>query len=225
MAIVAGQPILAADLVNNINYYGTDTGSANAYAIAPTPAVTAYAAGQHFVFKAAHTNTGASTLNVSSLGTVAIKKGTAVVDVVAGDITAGEMIEVIYDGTYMQLVTPVPIAYSNGLSTASSGTQTIAHGLGKIPKKVKLTGSYWVNSSGLHMYLSIGAYDGTHQTNVWEEWDTNVSTGLPSYNQGTSTSYTINLAGATGVVTVDATNITITWTGSPSGSILWEAEG
>lgn len=49
--------------------YGTDTGTATAYAIAPVPGVTQYNAGQVFIFKATHANTGTTpTLNVNSLG-------------------------------------------------------------------------------------------------------------------------------------------------------------
>ena len=55
-------------------FQATDSGSANTYAIALTPAVTAYVAGQVFHFKAGNTNTGASTLNVNALGTKNIKK-------------------------------------------------------------------------------------------------------------------------------------------------------
>src|SRR5882724_7424649 len=45
--------------------YAADTGAANAYAIAPSPAIGAYAAGQAFTFKAANSNTTGSTLAVS----------------------------------------------------------------------------------------------------------------------------------------------------------------
>lgn len=51
----------------------TDTGSANAYAIAPSPAITAYVTGQIFTLKPANVNTGSSTLAVNGLSTITLK--------------------------------------------------------------------------------------------------------------------------------------------------------
>jgi hypothetical protein len=67
---------------------GTDT-----IAIAPTPGITAYAVGQTFSFKAAATNTGAVTLNVSTVGAGPVRwpDGTALA---AGDIVTGGIAEV-----------------------------------------------------------------------------------------------------------------------------------
>src|ERR1035437_2096157 len=49
--------------------YKADTGAADAYAIAPAPAITAYTVGQVFTFKATNANlTTTNTLNVSGLG-------------------------------------------------------------------------------------------------------------------------------------------------------------
>ena len=54
-------------------------------------------------FKAGGTNTGAATLNVDSLGAVAIKRLNGD-DVAAGDIVAGGIYEVAFDGTYYVLL-------------------------------------------------------------------------------------------------------------------------
>lgn len=76
---------------------GVDTITATA---SPTPA--AYAAGQTFRFVSAGDNTGAVTLNISSLGAKAVtKNGTTALS--AGDIPSGMAVEVIYDGTRFQL--------------------------------------------------------------------------------------------------------------------------
>lgn len=64
----------------------------------------AYAAGQSFRFKAAGTNTGATTININSLGAKAIQKNLAAL--VAGDITANDIVEIVYDGTQFQMVSP-----------------------------------------------------------------------------------------------------------------------
>jgi hypothetical protein len=95
----------AADVIDQHLVYYADTGSANAYAITPSPAITAYAAGQKFAFKAGNDNTGASTLDVNSLGTKSIVDvtGTAVG---ANDIRQDGIYEVVYDGTSFQLMSP-----------------------------------------------------------------------------------------------------------------------
>jgi len=61
---------------------GTATGTADALVLTPTPAVTAYAAGQKFRFKASTSaNTGAATVNISTVGAVAIQlNGAALAD-------------------------------------------------------------------------------------------------------------------------------------------------
>ena len=86
--------------------YKVDTGSANAYVITPVPAITAYTAGQIFSFKATNTNTTASTLNVNGLGVKTIKKGNGTTDLASGDIVAGQVVIVEYDGTNFQMLSP-----------------------------------------------------------------------------------------------------------------------
>jgi hypothetical protein len=82
----------------------TDTGAADAYAIAPSPAIAAYAEGQKFSFVATNASTGASTLNVSALGTKAIEyQGAALT---GAEIASGSTIKVEYDGTAFQMVSP-----------------------------------------------------------------------------------------------------------------------
>ncbi|MGI9489355.1 MAG: hypothetical protein ACR2RF_26395 [Geminicoccaceae bacterium] len=79
-------------------------GTGDAITLSPTPAITAYAAGQRFSFVAEATNTGAVTVDVSTLGTKAVQKlGAALV---AGDITTGDLAEIEYDGTQFQMLSP-----------------------------------------------------------------------------------------------------------------------
>lgn len=82
--------------------YAPDTGSADAYAVSISPAPT-LVAGSRIIFKAANSNTGASTLAVNGGSPIAIKKN-GVGDLAAGDISAGQMVSVIYDGTNFQIV-------------------------------------------------------------------------------------------------------------------------
>lgn len=86
-----GSPIYAADSV------GTDS-----YAITLSPAPAAYTTGMIINFKAGTANTGACSLNVNSLGAVTIKKQNDQ-DTATGDIEAGQIVTVAYDGTNFQM--------------------------------------------------------------------------------------------------------------------------
>jgi hypothetical protein len=87
--------------------YKADTGSANAYAITPVPAITAYVIGQIFSFIALHANTGTSTLNVNALGAITIKKTGGSGNLAANDILVGQAVVVEYDGTNFQMQSQV----------------------------------------------------------------------------------------------------------------------
>lgn len=86
--------------------YAGDGGSTDDYAITVTPAPIAYGLGQFFLFKANTANTGSATLNVNSLGAKTIKKFKDI-DLDTNDIKAGQVVAVMYDGTNMQLVSPI----------------------------------------------------------------------------------------------------------------------
>ena len=112
--------------------YAADGGSANTYTITLSPAVTAYAAGQIFHFKAANANTGASTLNVNSVGAKTIVKDVNTA-LASGDISQNEVISVIYARTKFQMVgnadsEQVVTTYTNGTDNrvvSSTGTAGI----------------------------------------------------------------------------------------------------
>jgi hypothetical protein len=113
---------------------GTDTITATV-----SPSLTAYAAGQMFAFVAANTNTGAVTINISSLGAKAItKNGTTAL--VAGDLTANYLFVIVYDGTQFQVVgvsatTFTNLTISGVLTLSGAGTQLNSTGTGawKLP--------------------------------------------------------------------------------------------
>ena len=76
-------------------------GSSNAYTVTTNATVAAYADNYKIAVQANHTNTGAATLNVNSLGAKAIKKYTSsgIADVASGDIQSGASYILTYDGT------------------------------------------------------------------------------------------------------------------------------
>lgn len=105
------------DGVQNQSYtYAASASGTDAYAITLAPAVTAYAAGQCFSFKADVANTGAATLNVSGLGAVAIKKaaGGVTTDPADNDIRAGQVVNVCHDGANFQMQSTLGNAASGG---------------------------------------------------------------------------------------------------------------
>lgn len=93
--------IVAAAQQNSFRY-AADTGTANVYAIALSPAPV-LVPGSGFYFKAAHANTGASTLAVNGGSAKAItKSGTTAL--AGAEISANQIVQVIYDGTQFQLI-------------------------------------------------------------------------------------------------------------------------
>jgi hypothetical protein len=82
--------------------YATDTGAANAYAVTLSP-VPLLVAGEPVIFKAAHANTGASTLAVNGGSAIAIFKQGGSTVLASGDIVAGQAVRVTFDGTNFQM--------------------------------------------------------------------------------------------------------------------------
>jgi len=127
------------------------------------------------------------------------------------------------DGTPIVSSTPT-ISASSGLTThsaSSTTTKTIAHGLGRTPTQVNVSGS----TSG----LSNAFYSG-----VYTSLGGNAGVGIGNLQYSDSSTYAVLLVEGfspdrnQGAITVDSTNITITWTklGSPSQtwSIVWSAQ-
>jgi hypothetical protein len=85
--------------------FAADAGANDTYVATLDPAPAAYETGQHYRFKANTANTGACTINFNSLGAKAIKKaaGGITTDLADNDIRAGQWVDVVYDGTNMQM--------------------------------------------------------------------------------------------------------------------------
>ena len=105
-AIAGGIPFpnIPDDIQKQRPTYAADTGSANAYAVALDPPIVSYAAGLGVAFKAANANTAASTLNVDAKGAIAIKKNGGADDLASGDIVAGQVVKIVFDGTNFQML-------------------------------------------------------------------------------------------------------------------------
>ena len=169
---------------------GTDTITATV-----SPALTAYAAGQMFAFVAANTNTGAVTINISSLGAKSItKNGNTALSV--GDLTANYLFVVVYDGTQFQVVgvsatTFTNLTISGVLTLSGAGVQLTSSGTGAWKLPVGTTAQRPTGASGL---IRLNSTTGN------PEWyDATTSSWLPfSQNAGYTVNYLVEAGGGGG---------------------------
>jgi hypothetical protein len=232
--LVSGIPGAATSVgVQNSSYvYATDSVGTDAYAITLTPAPAAYATGQKFIFKAGAANTGACSLNVNALGAVAIKKNITA-DLENNDIKSGQMVEVAYDGTNFQLVSPiaVPVQRFKGtitrVITDASGSQAIT-GVGFTPKKLTIVSGAQNFSDGSINYTATSRGDSIAGGSSQCEY---VSVPSGSASSGTQAAYvdttnivrvfsSNNSAGQVATLTsLDSDGFTLNWTktGLPTG--------
>jgi len=113
---------------SSLTWGGTAGGTADALTLTLAPAITAYANGQSFLFIAgASSNTGPATVNINSVGAVAIQNNGAALT--AGDIAAGKLYRITYAGTAFQLsITSVGAASetSAGIIEIATAAETTA---------------------------------------------------------------------------------------------------
>ncbi|VVC75978.1 hypothetical protein AQUSIP_12790 [Aquicella siphonis] len=181
-------------LQSNSAIYAVDTsGAANTITAALTPVLAAYTAGMTLYIKIANTNTGATTVNVNSLGSKDVKlvDGTALS---GGEIIAGQIAQLDYNGTYFQLVNPANVTFGGitsvnvQLLTASSGTYTPTTGMAYI--RVRMVGA----GGGSGSITNAGAYavsQGGSSGNYLEFW-------MSAAQVGASKSYGCGAGGTAG---------------------------
>lgn len=96
-----------------MRWAGTAAGTANALAITPSPAISAYVIGQSFIFKAgASPNSAATTVAISGLSAIAVQiSGSALA---GGEILADKWYSIVLDSLTTCQITPVASAALNG---------------------------------------------------------------------------------------------------------------
>lgn len=238
-------------LQHNAEKYAADTsGSSTAYLVTLSPIPTSLTDGMVIYIKLVNANTTTTpTLNVNSLGAKTIVKLNNIA-LSINDIGANMKCTLMYDLTNTQwvlqnpsLVASAPTS-STGIATragnAASGSQTIAHGLGRVPKIVTINCLYLGGSSVLGINArSYGTYDGTNTVSNSEAGSSQSGSGGSPISSTTNIiSMFINNSFGQGsnvaTITVDATNITLTWIlnnnggntifGASNFSILWAAQ-
>jgi hypothetical protein len=80
-----------------------DSGAVNALSVALDPPLQGYKQGLILRVKVANTNTGATTINVNALGGRPVKRANGA-DLVAGDIIAGGIANLVDEGTHFQIL-------------------------------------------------------------------------------------------------------------------------
>jgi hypothetical protein len=124
-ANVTGVKIAEAVYDATVVWGGTSgTSSGTTYTATPSPAFTSYVAGMTIKFKTDAQNTGASTINVNSLGAKGLKdkEGSALV---GGELKSGSIYTATYDGT--NFLTDGVLAPSSVLVTGA-GAGAAGHG-------------------------------------------------------------------------------------------------
>lgn len=104
-AQIADNTITAAKIQQVAFGFAAGAFATGNYTVTLSPVPAAYVTGLVVRFSADLVNTGATTVNVNALGAKTIKKFGST-DLVAGDIAAGQLVELIYDGTNFQMVSP-----------------------------------------------------------------------------------------------------------------------
>lgn len=178
---------------------GTDT-----IVIAPTPGITAYGVGQIFSFKAAATNTGAVTLNVSTVGAGPVKwpDGTALA---AGDIIADGIAEV----EVADITTPTAPVFH----LLNSSKPTLARTGGTMTGTLTMSGAAVNAAKGADIASATTSNIGAMTGNYGDVTGTTTITGLGTVQAGTQR--TVNFTGiltlthnGTSLILPTAANIT-----------------
>lgn len=136
---------------DSTNVYAADGEASDTYVITLDPAPAAYATGQLFHFKANTANTGAATLNVNTLGAIAILKQNDVA-LATGDIEAGQIVTVVYDGTSFQMQSQLASSGGAGdmvLADIQTVTGAKSYNSGTMIYKGSVSGTTTLNASGI----------------------------------------------------------------------------
>lgn len=120
---------------------GTTGGTATAYTISLSPAITAYVAGMQFRFIAHAANTGTATLAVNGLTAYQINRNSSTTAAVAGEIANGAIVTVVFDttgGNHFRLINETFDDFTRSVGTALSAAGSSATDATQLTKAVNI---------------------------------------------------------------------------------------
>ena len=111
---------------NLLSNSGTESGSGNAFTVTTINPLTSYADGYPVYFKATHSNSGAATINVNSIGSVALLRNNGTASQ-SGDIVSGTWYYAVYNSTYsaFTILAPLNIVAYTGLVSGAAPTHKV----------------------------------------------------------------------------------------------------
>lgn len=211
--------------------FGADAGSTDTYVVTLDPVPLAYVTGEHYRFKANTANTGACTVNFNSLGAKTIKKaaGGITTDLTDNDIRAGQWVDLVYDGTNMQMQSLLGNAPSGGLSTED--VQDIVGAMLVAGTNITIT---YNDPAGTLTIDAAGGGGSTNPTSLFVPYnnagtfdDSRIkreNTNITALNGGVNTAQTFKVYRSDDG-SGNAKWIQIAWNGSDSHEILSTASG
>ncbi|HEY1804955.1 MAG TPA: hypothetical protein VGG45_10795 [Terracidiphilus sp.] len=171
--------------------YAADSGAANALIVSLSPSPT-IVAGSLVVVLVAATNTGASTIAVNGGSATAITKdGTTALT--GGELTAGQIVFLVYDGTEYQLI--------GGTGSSSSGTVTSV--ALTVPARQSVSGSP-ITSSG-----TLAITDNNETANEVFAGPSSGSAATPGFRALVPADLPVATTSALGAVKPDGSTITV----------------
>jgi hypothetical protein len=167
-----GVPVTQTIGAQQVQYFGTDSGAANAYAVTvASPSIPFTAApGALVSFKVGNNNTGASTLAVNG-GTAISVTYQNLAPLLPGQFAAGSMVQVMFDGIRWQYLGPI-FGSGSYLATMTGVSGTVT---GSIP--------WTVSGEQLTLNIPNGVFFGTSTAH------TLTLTGMPAAITPVSTYY------------------------------------
>jgi hypothetical protein len=199
-----------------------DVGLTDAYACSLSPAILSYTIGTLYRVKANTANTGAASVNLNTIGAITIKKaeGGITTDLADNDIRAGQWIDMVYDGTNMQMQSNFGNASAGGGGSTNPTSLVIPYN-----NAGTFADSPWIRFDANTMEQRNGTT--TQRFDIFQTWTSSTNNaGLRLGFSGSGGEVMVGSfqgsgGGTAGALRVQGASITF-WTGTASPALQWE---